>query len=97
MQTSTDCANTGDLAVLNYLLNVLDFVNPSRISPRDIARDLEMLAGDVQGAISRLIDCGILLSTANFAGRRRYYLNPHFGQKQSLAARMEAARIRLVA
>lgn len=95
--STTDCANAGDLNVLTHLMNVLDFTNPTRISPRDIARHLDMLAGDVQGAISRLVDSGALIAESR-GNRRAYRLNPHFGEKkQTLAARMEAARIRLVA
>jgi hypothetical protein len=98
MPTTTDCASKDDLNVLTHLMNVLDFKNPTRISPRDIARHLDMLAGNVQGAISRLVDDGVLIGKTNAAGWRVYHLNPHFGdKKQSLAARMEAARIRLVA
>lgn len=98
MQTTPDCANAGDLNVLNHLMDVLDYKTPTKLSPRHIARHLEMQVSDVQGAISRILDQGVLQCKINEAGTPTYYLNPRFDAKRrTLAARMEAARIRFVA
>jgi hypothetical protein len=86
-----------DMEVLEHLVNVLDFKNLVGIDSRCMALLLDMKSStDVSASLYRLASAGAIVISVDNAGFRAR-LNPNFGRKPTLAERMEAHRIRLVA
>ena len=72
-----------DFRVLMALLQRLDFENLIVANQSEIARELGMDKAQVNRAIKRLVEMGVLLEGPRIGVSRSYRLNPHFGWKGS--------------
>jgi len=79
-----------DLRVLMKLLAKLDFDNYIQISQVEVATALDMDKSQVNRAIKRLIERGIILKGPKIGRSNTYRLNPHYGWKGSARGHQRA-------
>lgn len=92
-----------EFRVLMKLLKWLDYENLIQIQQIEIANELKMEKQNVNRAINKLIDVGIVLKGPRIGKSCSYRLNPNFGWKgtaknhrKALRERMEKAQMRVV-
>lgn len=92
-----------EFRVLMKLLKWLDYENLIQIQQIEIANELKMEKQNVNRAINKLIDVGIVLKGPRIGKSCSYRLNPNFGWKGTaknhriaLKERMQKAQMRVV-
>lgn len=93
-----------DLRVLMLVLGQLDFENYILLNQADISREIDMHRTDVNKALKRLQELGVLLRGPKAGRSSTFRLNPSFGWKGSatnhqkaLQERMKAAGLSVIA
>lgn len=93
-----------DLRVLMLVLGQLDFENYILLNQADISREIDMHRTDVNKALKRLQELGVLLRGPTAGRSSTFRLNPSFGWKGSatnhqkaLQERMKAAGLSVIA
>jgi len=92
-----------EIKVLLKLLKYLDYENLIQVQQKEIADELKMQRSNLNRAISRLIEIGVILSGPKIGRTCSYRLNPKFGWKgkatshrKALEDRMQKARMQVV-
>ena len=83
--------------VLFAMLAKLDFENFISISQADIGRELNMKRPNVNRAMSKLIEEGIIIAGPRLQRKGTYSLNPQYGWKGSARGHQDALRERMKA